>query len=75
MKKYIEPKIKAVELDADQAILQVCMVGGAYLGEAMSPGTSRCTPMGSSGKCDLEVRGARTSVNSRLGFEDDATPS
>ena len=31
MKKYIEPKIKAVTLDADQAILQVCAVGGIYM--------------------------------------------
>ncbi|MDD4203397.1 MAG: hypothetical protein PHQ52_08025 [Candidatus Omnitrophica bacterium] len=31
MKKYIKPKIKTIELDADQAILQVCAVGGIYL--------------------------------------------
>ena len=30
MKKYIQPKIKAVSLNPDQAILQVCMLGGAY---------------------------------------------
>ena len=30
MKKYIEPKIKAIILDPDQSILQVCKVGGIY---------------------------------------------
>ena len=28
MKKYIEPKIKAIALDNEQAVLQVCSVSG-----------------------------------------------
>jgi hypothetical protein len=32
MKKYKQPKITVVELDAEQAILQVCKVGGSYIG-------------------------------------------
>ena len=31
MKQYTPPKIKAVELDPGQAILQVCRAGGIYL--------------------------------------------
>ncbi|MDD4202497.1 MAG: hypothetical protein PHQ52_03430 [Candidatus Omnitrophica bacterium] len=30
MKKYIQPKIKCVELDPKQALLQVCAIGGVY---------------------------------------------
>ncbi|MDD4202175.1 MAG: hypothetical protein PHQ52_01780 [Candidatus Omnitrophica bacterium] len=31
MKKYIQPKIKVIELDSKQAILQVCKINGVYL--------------------------------------------
>ncbi|MDD4202639.1 MAG: hypothetical protein PHQ52_04155 [Candidatus Omnitrophica bacterium] len=31
MKKYIRPKIKAIRLNAKQAILAVCSIGGAYM--------------------------------------------
>ncbi|MDD4203463.1 MAG: hypothetical protein PHQ52_08355 [Candidatus Omnitrophica bacterium] len=31
MKKYIQPKIKLIELDSAQAIIQVCSVGGNYM--------------------------------------------
>ncbi|MDD4202536.1 MAG: hypothetical protein PHQ52_03625 [Candidatus Omnitrophica bacterium] len=30
MKKYIQPKIKAIQLNEDQAVLQVCKSGGKY---------------------------------------------
>ena len=30
MKKYIEPKIKAIALDPEQAIIQACQIGGEY---------------------------------------------
>ncbi|MDD4203142.1 MAG: hypothetical protein PHQ52_06725 [Candidatus Omnitrophica bacterium] len=30
MKKYISPKVKAVVLDPDQAVLEVCKLGGHY---------------------------------------------
>ena len=29
--KYIEPKIKAIILDPEQAVLEVCVIGGLYL--------------------------------------------
>ena len=31
MRKYIEPKIKAVILDPEQAILQVCKAAGVWI--------------------------------------------
>ena len=31
MKKYIEPKVKAVKLDSEQALLTVCQTGGAFM--------------------------------------------
>ena len=31
MKNYTQPKIKEIQLDAKQAILQVCKIGGVYL--------------------------------------------
>ena len=31
MKKYTSPKIKAVTLDPDQAVLEVCAIGGLYV--------------------------------------------
>jgi hypothetical protein len=34
MKKYKRPKVSIVALDTDQAILNVCMVGGVYLSQA-----------------------------------------
>ena len=43
MKKYIKPKIKAIKLDAEQAILNVCAVSGVYFNTP----TTRCFPQGS----------------------------
>ncbi|MDD4203213.1 MAG: hypothetical protein PHQ52_07080 [Candidatus Omnitrophica bacterium] len=31
MKKYKQPVIKAIELNSEQAILEVCKIGGAYM--------------------------------------------
>ena len=61
MKKYIEPKIKAVELDPDQAILQVCMVGGVYLSDNV---TDVCMATGGlySATCNMTPKGATTSI-------------
>ena len=49
MKKYIEPKIKAVELDADQAILQVCSVGGKYFESIILPPSTGICVYGTGG--------------------------
>ncbi|MDD4203187.1 MAG: hypothetical protein PHQ52_06950 [Candidatus Omnitrophica bacterium] len=34
MKKYIAPKIKAVKLDQESAILAVCEISGSYMGSS-----------------------------------------
>jgi hypothetical protein len=31
-KTYMQPKIKSINLEPEQAILQVCQIGGAYFG-------------------------------------------
>ena len=63
MKKYIEPKIKCVALDADQAILNVCAVfqgAGAWIGAV---GVCYYNSTGGSGfflsneRCTLGLRG------------------
>ena len=43
MRKYIEPKIKAVMLDNKQAILQVCAIGGIYLYYALPTNVTMCS--------------------------------
>ena len=68
MKKYIEPKIKAVTLNANQAVLEVCAVGGIYLNSNTPPwcgGTTGATgpfcietPKGSA----AESSGVRSSI-------------
>ncbi|MDD4201992.1 MAG: hypothetical protein PHQ52_00815 [Candidatus Omnitrophica bacterium] len=59
MKKYIEPKIRAIKLDSEQAIIQVCQVGGNYL---WTNGT-RTSCIGDGGAlvpvCIRSVRGAQ----------------
>ena len=57
-KKYIEPKIKAVELNAEQAIIQVCAIGGNYFASV-----SACLGNVGTGPvrtCALEVKGRTT---------------
>ena len=50
MKKYIQPKIKSVSLDPDQAILQVCQVGGGYFSD--TPGV-QCFKSGTETECQM----------------------
>jgi hypothetical protein len=61
MKKYSSPKIKAVKLDANQAMLAVCSIGGAYM--YIAAGT-QCKYIGLQGfpACPLTAlaRGAAT---------------
>ncbi|MDD4202023.1 MAG: hypothetical protein PHQ52_00970 [Candidatus Omnitrophica bacterium] len=50
-KKYVSPKLKAVELDCKQAMLQVCKAGGGYfwtspIGWCIQTGTSMSCPVG-----------------------------
>ena len=55
MKKYTKPKIQSVRLNPEQAILQVCKVGGVYIWTA-----TRC---GSTGpivlSCTISIKGVR----------------
>ena len=37
MKKYTSPKIKAIQLDPEQAVLEVCAVAGVYLDIQVPP--------------------------------------
>ena len=53
MKKYIEPKIKLIELDPKQAILQVCYVGQNDNVWAESPMTFNCFRTGISSYTNL----------------------
>ncbi|MDD4202509.1 MAG: hypothetical protein PHQ52_03490 [Candidatus Omnitrophica bacterium] len=58
MKKYIEPKIKSVLLDPDQAILEICMIDGMWFAA-----TTQClafgatTSIGRPRNCVNTVRG------------------
>ena len=65
MKQYITPKIKSIELNAEQAILQICQLGGIYI--YIQPYvSSRCAIIGSTGvagsryTCPVSVKGRST---------------
>ena len=70
MKKYIKPKIKAIQLDPEQAVLQVCQVGGAYF---RITGSTKCFNGGPGAYCDITIKG----VGNSMGFSSivDAMPS
>ncbi|MDD4203188.1 MAG: hypothetical protein PHQ52_06955 [Candidatus Omnitrophica bacterium] len=57
IKNYKKPVISAITLNPDQAILQVCQVGGAYFGGGGQP--SNCLFLGGLVGCDLTVRGTK----------------
>jgi hypothetical protein len=56
-KKYISPRIKVVEVKSEQALLQVCIVGGIY-NAATSP-LFYCvySPVGYQNFCAFGVKG------------------
>lgn len=54
MKKYIEPKITVVTLDPEQALLQVCIIGGAYF-----LGASCWVSGGTVANCPIAVKGVQ----------------
>ncbi|MDD4203212.1 MAG: hypothetical protein PHQ52_07075 [Candidatus Omnitrophica bacterium] len=65
MKKYIKPSIKAVELLGEQAILEVCQVGGGWFGGGTN---SFCEPYHSypetfASSCTFSVRGVAKGYN------------
>jgi hypothetical protein len=59
MKKYIKPKISSIELDPEQAILNVCAVGGIFMLQKVSPSIYWCiTRTGTySSNCLTSIRG------------------
>jgi hypothetical protein len=70
-KKYISPKITAVELDPEQAILNVCAVGGMYL-----TGPNSCAFLSGGGmeSCGTALRGKQTGTD-HGGYSTDQAPS
>ena len=60
MKKYIAPKIKSIKLDPEQAILQICQLGGFYFYN-----TSSCKAIGFKGStpktCSTSIK-ARSKI-------------
>ena len=73
MKKYVEPKIKAIMLDPDQAVLEVCKVGGVYF----TATASQCTQPGTfrtAGVCVDAVRDVK-GISITFAATRDAMPS
>ena len=65
MRKYIEPKIKAIKLDANQAILNICSVGAGYMNSSFTTPTCYTLSSGegtSTNPCKTSARGKRSSV-------------
>lgn len=60
-KNYIKPRIKSIKLDSEQAILQVCKIGGAYFGGPYyDPTANMCRIINSPGgmyTCVVSIRG------------------
>ncbi|MDD4203406.1 MAG: hypothetical protein PHQ52_08070 [Candidatus Omnitrophica bacterium] len=71
MKKYIQPKIKSVILDPDQAVLHSCMVGGAYI-ETRANG---CFSTGTGAPCTAAAKGEIVSADTRGLTSYDSSPS
>lgn len=74
MKKiYIEPKIKAIELDPRQAVLEACKIGGQYFG-----GATECMyliPATDIIPCPLSIKGTKKSIGPGTSRETNAQPS
>ncbi|MDD4202634.1 MAG: hypothetical protein PHQ52_04125 [Candidatus Omnitrophica bacterium] len=66
MKKYLQPKIRAVKLDAEQTVLQVCKVGGAYF---VTAGNICQTGQTGRAVCGLTVRGKAYEADNLSDFE------
>lgn len=72
-KSYIKPKIKAIELDNKQAILQVCKTGGQYWGAG-----SKCwylIPSVYVTPCPTAIKGTRKSAGPGTSRETLSQPS
>ncbi|MDD4203407.1 MAG: hypothetical protein PHQ52_08075 [Candidatus Omnitrophica bacterium] len=74
MKKYVQPKIKAMELSPEQAILNVCQVGGGYMSGPPTNTSGYCMSAGSVAACRVVVRGG-TKLAGPGGTTPDSAPS
>ncbi|MDD4202344.1 MAG: hypothetical protein PHQ52_02645 [Candidatus Omnitrophica bacterium] len=65
MKKYIKPKIKAVELLTEQAVLEVCQVGGGWFGNTYNAYCEAYHSVsdGWPNSCTFSVRGVAKGFN------------
>ena len=78
-KQYITPKIKAVELDPKQAILQTCRVAATAI--YFTVATNRCNygagPGPSTATCNTPIKGKSsiTGVRTTFVYETDTIPS
>ena len=70
MKQYIEPKIKAVELDAEQSILQFCRAGGIYLFNKTTANIWCGTRTGANANCMYTPKGGS---GGSTGMDSDST--
>lgn len=66
-KKYKQPKIKRIQLDAEQAILQVCAVGGVYMLLRAGVSTFWCiTATGASwDNCQISAKGVQGTIDAQ----------
>ena len=65
-RKYKQPIIKRIKLDPSQAVLQACVVVGAYF----DFGSTRCIGSNGTGaptarNCRVSVKGAKTTASTR----------
>ncbi|MDD4202865.1 MAG: hypothetical protein PHQ52_05305 [Candidatus Omnitrophica bacterium] len=60
MKKYNKPCIKSIPLDPDQAVLEVCKVGGAYFSNTVQCKYHGTGLLGPFFACPVPVKGVAT---------------
>ncbi|MDD4202496.1 MAG: hypothetical protein PHQ52_03425 [Candidatus Omnitrophica bacterium] len=74
MGKYIHPKIKRIELDTEQAVLEVCKLGGKYFFKFTDVPLCASGTQSAGSYCNTSVKGARqnTPITMALG---EAVPS
>ncbi|MDD4202508.1 MAG: hypothetical protein PHQ52_03485 [Candidatus Omnitrophica bacterium] len=70
-KKYTQPKIRSVNLDPEQAVLQVCQIGGVYFVTTVS---LKCFAGGFGPYCHVSVKGVANSMGTK-GIVVEAIPS
>ncbi len=73
MRKYTSPELSRVVLDATQALLATCLMGGGYFSTTVA--SNRCLGAGGTpGECDIAARKGTGSGNI-TSYETDTPPS